>query len=83
MTAVARQPLVRLGYFPALGTLRFADFTRVEERIARGGQAYDIARSVGWAQVAACLDDALAAVDWTPAPARAAACPLRPWLAAA
>lgn len=83
VTAVARRPVVRLGYFPGATVLRFADFAKVEERIAQGRRAYAIAAEAGWAGVALSLDTMLAGADWTPAAIRAAACPLGEWLSPA
>lgn len=82
VAAVARRPLVRFSYFPALATLRFADFTSMDERIAQGARAYAIAAARGWPAVAATLDAALARSDWVPSPVRATTCPLSPWLGA-
>lgn len=80
VTAIARRPIVRFGYFPGLTTLRFTDFSSMDERIAQGRHAYDVATAAGWDRVAATLDEALTAADWRPAPERAAACPLVGWL---
>ena len=80
LTSVARRPVVRFGFFPALATLRFADFTRMDERIAQGRRAHDIAAAAGWAAVGDRLDQQLAHLDWQPAAERAIACPLASWL---
>ena len=80
MTAVARRPIVRFGYFPVTTVLRFTDFTNMEERVAQGRRAYVIAAACGWDATRDRLDAELARLDWTPATIRAAGCPLAGWL---
>ena len=55
MRAIALRPVIRFAYFPWGRMLWFHDFSRVEERIARGLQAFATAAEVGWPQVEACL----------------------------
>lgn len=52
---IALAPRVRFAYFPIGQTLQFRDFSRGEERIAHGQQAFSIAAAVGWDHVEAAL----------------------------
>ena len=51
LRAIALRPMIRFAYFPWRRLLLFRDFSRIDERINNGLQAFAIAAEVGWARV--------------------------------
>ncbi len=57
MRYLALKPTIAFKYFPHSVAFRFSNFSRREERIERGLQAFDTAANVGWKRTEQSLDE--------------------------